>query len=188
MFQHPILMDARFMGKGVCAHNGLIGLHHKSGDAGHQAGRPHNMRGINVGAIGQQIRTGFDGHDNFFHGGIARPLAQTVDGAFHLPRPILNTGQTVGHRQSQIVVTMGGDYRQIDVGHRVFDGGDEIPIFQRHGIPHSIRDVDGAGAGLDGGFHGAKQKITLAAHGIFGGPFHILHQGSRQRHTFRDGG
>ena len=36
VFEHAVLMDARFMGKGIGTHNGLVGLHHHAGEIGDQ--------------------------------------------------------------------------------------------------------------------------------------------------------
>ena len=45
-----------------------------------------------------------DRHDNLFQGGVARALANAVDGALDLPRARHCSGQAVGRRQAQIIL------------------------------------------------------------------------------------
>ena len=56
--------------------------------------------------------------------GIARPLAQAVDGAFHLARAVQHRGQGVGHGQTEIVVAMHRENRLVGIGNALAQGGE----------------------------------------------------------------
>ncbi|MNP18995.1 hypothetical protein D3C76_1115030 [compost metagenome] len=49
----------------------------------------------------------------------------------------------------------------------------------RNGIAAGIRDVDGAGAGIDGGFDDAAEEVDLGAAGVFAGELHVLAEVAR---------
>ena len=83
--QHAILVNARRVGKRVGAHDGFVGLHHKTGRLAHQAtGRQYLMR-VNAKFEVKVVLACFHSHHHLFKRTIARTLAQAVDGAFHLP-------------------------------------------------------------------------------------------------------
>ena len=54
------------------------------------------------------------GHDDFFEGAVAGPLADAVDGAFDLPGALLHGGQAVGHGQAQVVVAVDAEDDLVD--------------------------------------------------------------------------
>ncbi|CWN84444.1 Uncharacterised protein [Neisseria meningitidis] len=84
VFQHPVLMDARFMRKGIGTDNGFVGLHGIARNGGHQFGRRHDLRGIDAGFQAEQVVAHFQRHHDFFNRSIACTFAQAVDSTFHL--------------------------------------------------------------------------------------------------------
>ena len=49
VLEHAVLMDAGFVGKGIGADDGLVGLHREAGNAGHQAAGRHDLGGVDAG-------------------------------------------------------------------------------------------------------------------------------------------
>ena len=62
----------------------------------------------------------------------------------------------------------------VDVGYPVEQGVDDAGEFGRHRVAHGVRNVDGAGAGLDGGFHHAAQVVYRGAARILTGELHVI--------------
>jgi hypothetical protein len=53
----------------------------------------------------------------FFERGIARALADAVDGAFDLPRAAGQAGQRIRNRHAEVVMAMDGEHRLVRVRH-----------------------------------------------------------------------
>ena len=122
-------MDARFVGEGVGADDGFVGLHHETGDGGNQTRGLGNVAGVYAGGVGHGVLAGLERHDDLLHGGVAGTLAEAVDGAFHLARTGPHRGQGIGHRQPEVIVAVHRKYRLVDVGHAVdehLDDGGEL--------------------------------------------------------------
>src|SRR5690606_14603375 len=96
VLEHPVLVTARTVGKGVGADNGLVRLHRETGDARHQARCTADVLGTNTGIHQEYVLAGTQSHDDLFQRGVTSPLAQTVDGAFHRARTGSDRGQRVG--------------------------------------------------------------------------------------------
>ena len=76
------------MGEGVGPDDGLVGLDRETGDAGNQPGAGHDLRGVQADITGKRISAGAHRHHHLFQGGVACPLPQAIDSAFHLARAI----------------------------------------------------------------------------------------------------
>ena len=96
IFQHPILMDAGFMGKGIGADNRFVGLDHNASIAAHHVTGPMNFGGDNVGLQVKDRLARIERHHRLFQARVAGPFADAIDGHFHLPGAGFDTGQRVG--------------------------------------------------------------------------------------------
>ena len=121
-------------------------------------------------------------HHDFFQRGIAGALADAVDGAFDLARARLHAGERIGHRHAEIVVAMGGEHRLVGIGHALAHHLEQREIFLRHRVADGVGDVDGGGAGVDGGLHAAAEEIVLGAGAVLGRPFHVVGVAARAGH------
>ena len=100
-------MYAAGMGKGVFTDDGFAALHHQAAHARDQARGLDNLARVQSAfKPAEEIVARFEGHDDFLHGGVAGALANAVDRAFDLPRPVAHGGQRVGHGQTEIIVAM----------------------------------------------------------------------------------
>ena len=119
------------MAESVAADDGFIRLHRETGQLADQPAGVVNLRGIDTGGQVEEIAAGLDSHDDFFQRGIAGPLADAVDGAFHLPGAVFDGFQAVGHSQAQVVVAVDADHGLSDIGHVFEDALDQGPRILR---------------------------------------------------------
>jgi hypothetical protein len=117
------------------------------------------------------------GHHQLFQRRVARPLADAVDGHFHLPRPLLDGLQKVGHRDPQVVVAVDGDDGLLDVGHILADALDQLAEFFRHAVADGVGDVDGFGSRPNGCLDHLVEKLRIGTGGVHHGELHIVHEG-----------
>jgi hypothetical protein len=88
VLEHAILVDAGLVRKRIGAHDGLVGLHRVTGDAGHQLGSRHDLGGVDARVAGKNIAPRLHRHYHLLQAGIAGTLAQAVNGALHLARTV----------------------------------------------------------------------------------------------------
>ncbi len=97
VFEHSVLMDAAFVGKGVFAHDRLVGLGFDAGDGGDEPAGGVDLLGVDAGLyVTEDVATDLECHDDLFQCGVARSLSQAVDGALDLTRAVLDRRQGVG--------------------------------------------------------------------------------------------
>jgi len=90
-------VNAGFVGESVFTDNGFVWLNDKASQLRYQLAGTVNLGRLDSSRdIRKEVRPGMDCHDDFFHGRIARPLADTVNRAFNLTCTIANTGQRIG--------------------------------------------------------------------------------------------
>ena len=188
VLEHAVLVDAALVGEGVLADDGLVVLHRKAGDGRDIAAGPGDVLGLDACVIAQPVSAHLQRHDHFFQGGVAGPLAHAVDGDLHLPGPALHAGQAVGHGQAQVVVAVCGEDHAVGAGDVLDQVAEHRLVLGGIGVAHGVGDVDGGGAGADGGLHAASQEVALGAGGVLGRPFHVAAQvagvGDRPGHHF----
>ena len=187
VFQHPVLVDARLVVKGVAAHHRLVGGYLLADNGGDQAAGAVNLSEVDAGLGLVQLASGIQGHDDLLQGNVAGPLPNAIDSALHLVGPGPNGRQGVGYRHPQIVVAMDrkGDRAAVLLPVEVFpQPGNKLPHLLRGNIPHRVRDIDGGGSGIHSGVQGGKEKFPVATGGVLGGKFHIPAEGAGVGHAF----
>ena len=122
----------------------------------------------------KEIGTGFYRHHDLFQGRVPGPLTQAIDGALHLTGTVGDRSQRVGHGQAQVVVAMHREHGFIGIGNAFHQLADGFTILMGHGITHCVRDIDGAGTGINGSLNHAAQKIQFRSAGILTGELHII--------------
>ena len=186
VLEHAILMDARFMGKGVLADDRLVELHRKPRHRRHPARDVHDLGGVDARGIGHDIATHLECHHHLFQRGVARAFAKAVDGTFNLTRAACDGGQGIGGRHAKVVMAMGGKDHLIGAGHRGDQTADQVSRFNRRCIANCVGNVDRAGPGLDRDFDRAAQIIPLGAGGIHWRPLHVVTQVAGMGHGLVD--
>ena len=94
-----------------------------------------------------------------------------ADGALIWRAPIC-TADGVRHREAQIVVAVHRDDGLSMFGTRL-NARDDAVRPGRHRVAHGVRNVDGAGAGLDGGLHHAAE-VDRCTTRIPAGELHVV--------------
>jgi len=94
--------------EGVPAHDRLVVLHGERGRRGNQLRSAGQHPGFDAGPERQHIVAGFDRHHDLFERGVARALADAVDGAFNLPRTRLDARKRISHGHAEVVMAMDG--------------------------------------------------------------------------------
>ena len=188
VLQNAVLMDAAFMGKGVAAHDGLVGLDHETRQGGDQTAGFVNFHGVDVGVERIFILAGLEHHDDFFQAGVTRPLPDAVDGAFHLTGAVLDGRDGVRDRQSQIVMAMDRNDRLVDIRNVVAQVSHHAAIFIGSSVTNGVRHIDRTGAMLDGGFYHPRQILPLGTRSVLGGKFHVIRKSAGQLDGVRGDG
>ena len=190
-FEHAVLMDARFVREGVAADDGFVALHLNAGHVRDEAAGGDQTLCLDVGADVIEVMPRAQRHDDFFQRAVAGALADAIDRAFDLARAVFDAGQAVGHGQAEIVVAVNADHGLIDVGHAFFERANDIAVLRRRGVANRVGNVDGGGAGRDGGFDDLAEEIDFGAGGVFGREFDVvaiadgaLHAGDRAVNDF----
>ena len=159
-------MDARLVGKGVLADDGLVGLHVDAGDVREQPRGLEDLLGLHGGLEAKEIPTGAQRHHDLFERGVAGALADAVDGAFHLAGAVHERGQRVGHRLAEVVVAVDGQNRLVDAVDPLPDVRDALRPLRRDGVADRVGDVDRAGAGVDDRRQHVAHVVEVGARGI----------------------
>ncbi len=161
------------MGKGIGTDNGLVGLHHDTGDGRQQLAGGIDVLGDHLCTERHDVLAGAQGHDHLFEGTVAGPLADAVDGALDLLGPGLYCGQRVGYCQTEIVMTMYRQDRLVDIGHMLLEILDDIEVLGRDSIANSIGNVHHFGTGGNDLLHHLGEKGQTGPNRILCGEFNI---------------
>ena len=180
LLDHTVLVNPRRMRECIGSHDGLVTLDRHTGQATNQATDRDDLLRIDTRVqftelIGPRLQR----HHDLFQCRITGTLAQTINGAFNLPRAAHGRGQRIRHRQAQIIVTMHTDHGIIDVRHRIVQACNHRTELLRHAVTHGIRNIDRVGACINGRFHNLRQEVSLRTRGILRAELHILAERTR---------
>lgn len=126
---------------------------------------------------GEKVRVGVHGHDNLFHGCVARTLANTVDSHLYLTNTIHDAREGVGCSQAEIIVAVGGPddlVRVLGVLAQVLDHG---AVLLGHVVSDRVGNVEGRGTGFDDGAEDLAQKVLIRASCVLGRELDIVDKG-----------
>ena len=171
--QDTVLVDAGFMPEGVFSDDGLVGLDGQAGQRTHQPGRLVDLPRVDAGRGLEEVLAHLQRHDDLLERGVARPLADAVDGAFHLAGAVLDRRQRVRHGQAEVVVAVHADRRPVDVPHMLRDALDEPAELLRNGESDGVRDVDRRRPCRDDGVQDLVQERRFGARGVLRRELHI---------------
>ena len=186
IFQHPVLVDARFMGKGVFADDRFVKLYREAGNRGDAARDVHDLGRIDASGEGHNVVADLHRHHDLFQRRIARAFAQAVDGALNLPRAAFDSRQRVGRRHAQIIMAMGGENHLIRARDLGDQPTDQLGGFVRGGIANRVGNVDGGRPGLDRNLDHAGEVIPLGPGRVHRAPLHIVAEVPRMGHGVVD--
>ncbi len=169
-----MLVNAGLVRESIATRDGLIGLHGDMRDFAEQLAGGENLLADNGGGVGIAVGAHSHCHHDFFESGIARALADAVDGALDLPRARANGGQRIGDGHAEIIMAVRRDNDVLNATNALPQGADNVPVFFRHGIADGVGNVDGGCAFIDHSLHYLAQKIQIRARGVFRGKFDVI--------------
>src|SRR3989440_2569208 len=168
VFEHAILVDAGFMGEGVCPDDGFIGLHRYTGEPAYQLACGEQFLRVDACiGVAKAIGPCAQRHYDFFHGGIACTLTQAIDGYFDLARTSFDGGQRVGRSHAEIIVAVGAHDDILHAWDTLSQVTEEHFILVRQGVADGIRHIDSGCTRLDSDLEDAAEIVPIAARGIF---------------------
>ena len=106
LLDQAVLVDARLVGEGVGPDDRLVRLDRDARDLRQEPRGLVDVLGLDPRMEAEEVLPGLDGHDDLLHRAIPGPLADPVDRALHLARPVLHGGQGIGGGEPQIVVAV----------------------------------------------------------------------------------
>ena len=182
--EHPVLVDARLVGKRVATDDRLVSLHLQTGNPREELAGGDQQLAVDPRIATVEIGAGPHRHHDLFQRAIAGPLTDAVDRALDLARPRLDPGQAVGHRQPEIVVAMDTEHRIAGVGDPVDQALDHVAHMGRCGVADRVGDIDRGRPRLDHRLDHPAEKVHLGADRVLGrkldvvaitfGPLHPL--------------
>src|SRR5512146_1281950 len=99
-------MDARLMGEGVRADDGLIWLHDHAGIGADHAARAGDLSRVHALVQAEDLRARVYRHHDFFQQRVAGPFADAVDRHLYLTGAVADAGQGVRRGQAEVVVAV----------------------------------------------------------------------------------
>ena len=168
-------MDTRRVGKSIASHDSLVGLHRHVHQTGYHTACWIDFLRIDV-RLDVDVLVTLDDHRNFFQRRVARTLADTVNGHFHLTGAVQYTCHRISRRHTQIVMAVGGDngvVNTVHMLHQVFYLG---AILRRQAVTCRVGDVHHRRSRLDDGLDDTGQVFILRTSGVFGIELHIVHK------------
>ena len=180
--QHAVLVDARLVGERVATHDRLVVLDRVAGEPRDQPAGAGELLSAHTRLEPRElVGTGLDRHHDFLEGGVAGPLAQSVDAHLDLPRPRLHARQRVGHRQPEVVVAVGGGHVVArDLAPHVLDQRPEVP---RDPVADGVGDVERGGAGLHRRPQHRDHEVERRAGGVLRAELDVVGVLAGPRHT-----
>ena len=113
-------------------------------------------------------------HDDFFHGRVARALAEAVDGALDLRCAVAHAGQGQGRCHAQVVVAVDGYRGVFDAAHVLHEVLDALAELVGQAVAGGVGDVHDGGAGLDNGLDDLGEERVISAACVLGVELHVL--------------
>ena len=120
-----------------------------------------------------------DGHDNLFERGVARTLAQAVDGALNLRGAVLDACERECRRHAQVVVGVHADRHVLDAADVVDQALYARAKVVGHLVARRVGDVHDGGACIYGRLDHALQELLVRAPCVLGVKLDVIHVLSR---------
>ena len=175
VLEHAVLVNAGLVCERVVADDRLVDRHRDAGDLRQKLAGRINLLADDVGLhVGEHVLAGLDGHDDFFHGRVAGPLADPVDRAFYLAGAVFDRGQRVGDGEAEVVVAVRAPGHVAAARHLVPQPPEQRAELLRNGVADRIGHVDGHRARLDDFAEDPDQKVDVGARRVLRGELDVV--------------
>ena len=174
MLEHPVLMNARFVGKCIRADDRLVRRYRDTGASRDEPRARHELSSLDLRVAGEERASRGKCHHDFLERCIPRPFAEAVDRTLDLSRTGANAGERVGNGKSEVVVTVGGDD---DIPARRGEPAntrDQLGVFLGRRIADGIGNVEGRRPRLDRGRERLIEKARIGTRGVLGREFDVV--------------
>ena len=142
VLEHPVLVNPRFVGKGIGADNRFVGLHMHACTTRDQLAGAHDLSGIDAGLHAVERSARVHRHHDFLKSGVAGSLSNAIDRNFDLPGTGSNACQAVGSGKPQVIVAVNRDDNVIGhAGGLLLDALDKFSEFFWRRITNGIRNI-----------------------------------------------
>mmetsp|Transcript_15108 Transcript_15108/g.26319 ORF Transcript_15108/g.26319 Transcript_15108/m.26319 type:complete len:231 (-) Transcript_15108:157-849(-) len=183
VFQDAILVNTRLVSKRIRAHNRLVRLYQHTRQVRNHA---RGLVDLLMVDIREQVILGsakhaiivalsdVHGHYQLLQRSIACTLPNPVNRALDLTNAILDCGQKVGDRHTEIIMPVHRDDDILNTFHVLPEITDELAHFVRRDEPNGIRDVQSRCACLNSALVHLEKKLRIRSGCIFGGKLDIV--------------
>src|SRR5262249_43299693 len=130
--------------------------------------------GLNPCGHLQKASAHLDRHDDFFQRGISRALSDAIDGALDLTRAVMNSGQGVRDRETEVVVAVHTQCDSIDARNPALNVAYQPAILIGHAVAYGVRNIDDRRAGLDDSIEYLAEVIDVRTPGVFRGELNVI--------------
>ena len=144
-----MLMNARFVCKGVATDDRFIRLHCATNDRRKQLTGGIELLGLYSRIKRQVIGSDLHRHHDFFERCIAGAFANAIDRTFNLARACFNGGQAIGDGQAKVVMAMHANRDVAAIPNNLLAHSAHQPReLCRHRVTNRIWRFDDRGAGV----------------------------------------
>ena len=165
--QHAVLVDAGLVRERVTAHDCLVELDRVAGEAANDARRASEFVGLDAGVdTAEGVSACLQGHHDLFECGVARSLADAVDGAFDLAGARIHRGQAIGDGQAEIIVTMRRDH--VVAGDATANAAQQLGPLFGYRVADRIGNVEGRRARIDRSLEHRAHEVEVGPRRVFG--------------------
>ena len=164
-----MLVDTRFMCKGIGTNDRLSRRNRYTGNRLNQAARAIDLRGINIAVYIIIVMPYTQCHNTFFHRSVTSTFADTIDGHLNLRRARRNRGQRIRSSHAQVIVAVSAQSNVLNSRNPLAHSPAQLGVLARHCITNGIGEVNSLCTSLDSSFTDATEKIPIAASGVLCG-------------------
>ena len=166
-------MDTAGVGKGIAAHDSLVGLNGHIHQRAHHTARGINLSGIDIGLDAQSL-VALQYHGNLLERRVTGTLTDTVDGHLYLTGTSHHTIEGVGSSHTQVVMTVSRDNSLINVLHVLHQIFDFLIILLRQTITCCVRDIHYCSTGGNHCLNDTGKILVIGTSGILAIELYVL--------------
>src|SRR5216117_1038890 len=174
LLQHTVLVDPRLVGERVLAHDCLVRLDVDARDVREEPRGLEDLLGLHARVDAEEVLASAKRHHDLLERRVPRPLADPVDGALDLPRPVHDGRQRVGDRLAEVVVAVDREDHLLHSADLLADPGDALAPLARDRVADGVGNVDRLRPRLDHRRQHVAHVVEVRARGVLGRELDVL--------------
>ena len=168
-----VLVDAGLMREGVRADDRLARRDRHARDIAQALAALVDLLGVDARLGLIEVAARLERHDDLLEAGVARALADAVDGALHLRRARLDAGEGVRDGHAEVVVTVDGEVDVLRADDVLTQKADQLRHLLRRGVADGIGDVQRRRTRRDGVGVALGEEGVVGAGRVLGGELDV---------------